>query len=106
MSGAICHIRRETRCIAFSASLALTVMLLSTSVIHATKVTVAYPTHNVGHEVYFYAKEKGFFQRHGLDVEFRILPARLAIVALQTGEIDFMTSIGSDGLEPWQSTAR
>lgn len=59
------------------------------------KVKIVYASRSIPFLSAFVAREKKFYQRHGLDVELIQVAPRLAITALATNEVDYSMNIGS-----------
>ena len=60
-----------------------------------SKVRLAYPTRSMSLLHIQVALEKGFFARHGLDVEAIQIRSAVSLPALLSNEIQYMTSIGT-----------
>jgi NitT/TauT family transport system substrate-binding protein len=59
------------------------------------KVRVATSSPSVGSFPFFLAHKKGFYQSEGIDAEIIFVRANIAITALVTDEVDFVTFFGS-----------
>jgi NitT/TauT family transport system substrate-binding protein len=59
------------------------------------KIKIVYASRSVPFLSSFVAKEKKFYQRHGLDAEVIQVAPRLAITALAINEVDYSMNIGS-----------
>lgn len=59
------------------------------------KIKIVYASRGMPFLSAFVAKEKRFYQRHGLDAEVIQVAPRLAITALATNEVDYSMNIGS-----------
>jgi NitT/TauT family transport system substrate-binding protein len=57
------------------------------------------PVHGVSHVAFYAAKEKGYFQEEGLDVEVILMSAPIGIRALIAGDVDGST-VGGSALPP------
>jgi len=65
----------------------------------AARVRLAVPVHGVSHVAFYVAKEKGYFQEEGLDVEVILMSAPIGIRALIAGDVDAST-VGGSALPP------
>jgi len=61
----------------------------------AEKVRIAIATSSLAFLVPFVAKERGFYLKHGSDVELIQMRPNIAVAALLSGEIDYIELIGS-----------
>jgi NitT/TauT family transport system substrate-binding protein len=59
------------------------------------KIKIVYASRSVPFLSAFVAKEKKFYQRHGLDAELIQVAPRLAVTALAINEVDYSMNIGS-----------
>lgn len=87
-----------SRILRFSLRLGITLALFSAAPVFAQgleKVKVVYASRSIPFLSAFVAKEKGFYQKYGLDVELIQVAPRLAIAALATNEVDYSMNIGS-----------
>jgi NitT/TauT family transport system substrate-binding protein len=65
----------------------------------AARMRLAVPVHGVSHIAFYAAKEKGYFQEEGLDVEVILMSAPIGIRALIAGDVDAST-VGGSALPP------
>ena len=65
----------------------------------ARSVKVAVPAHSVSHLPFYVAQEQNFYRGEGLDVEFILMNAPVAVQALIAGDVDFTTA-GATGAPP------
>jgi len=65
----------------------------SEDVIKLNKIRIGYPIDNFNWFTVFVAKELGFFQREGLDVELKKVPANGMVAAFSGGDIDYATHL-------------
>jgi NitT/TauT family transport system substrate-binding protein len=65
----------------------------------AARLRLSVPVHGVSHVAFYAAKEKGFFQEEGLDVEVILMSAPIGIRALIAGDVDAST-VGGSALPP------
>lgn len=61
----------------------------------AEKVRLALSTRNVVLMPFYYAKDKKLFEKYGLDVEIIQIRSNLQLAGLVSGELDFITGIGT-----------
>ena len=61
----------------------------------AEKIRLGLSTRNVVLMPFYYAKDKKFFDRYGLDVEIIQIRSNLQLAGLVSGELDFITGIGT-----------
>ena len=61
----------------------------------ATTVNVAVPSFSMSLIAFMAAKERGYYQQEGLDINFVLMPAAIASRALIAGNVDFATVGGS-----------
>src|SRR5678816_1944951 len=61
----------------------------------AARLRLSVPVHGVSHVAFYAAKEKGYFQEEGLDVEVILMSAPIGIRALIAGDVDASTAGGS-----------
>src|SRR4026208_279611 len=73
----------------------LLLCLLLPSTAFATTVNVAVPSFSMSFVAFMAAKERGYYQQEGLDVNFVLMPAAIASRALIAGNVDFATVGGS-----------
>ena len=59
------------------------------------KVRLALSTRNVVLMPFYYAKDKKLFEKYGLDVEIIQIRSNLQLAGLVSGELDFITGIGT-----------
>jgi ABC-type nitrate/sulfonate/bicarbonate transport system substrate-binding protein len=59
------------------------------------KVRLGVSTRNVVLMPFYYAKDKKLFEKHGLDVEIIQIRSNLQLAGLVSGELDFITGIGT-----------
>ncbi|MGE5852639.1 MAG: ABC transporter substrate-binding protein, partial [Deltaproteobacteria bacterium] len=57
----------------------------------AARLRLSVPVHGVSHAAFYAAKEKGYFQEEGLDVEVILMSAPIGIRALMAGDVDAST---------------
>jgi ABC-type nitrate/sulfonate/bicarbonate transport system substrate-binding protein len=64
------------------------------------RVRAGIPSPSVNTLLFYYAKDKKLFEKHGLDVELLQISSPLQLAALASGELDFIftTSIGIQGI--------
>lgn len=79
----------------FTIGLALFFFLSFASVTSAENVKVGIPSITVTMLPLAVAKERGYFQQEGLNVELVLMPAALNIKVLLSGEIGYATTVGS-----------
>ena len=80
------------------AALSLAVVIIVSTAVPVSgldKVRVATSSPSVGSFPYFFAHKKGFYQREGIDAEIIFVRANIAITALITDEVEFVTFFGS-----------
>ena len=65
----------------------------------AARLRLSVPVHGVSHVAFYAAKEKGYFQEEGLDVEVILMSAPIGVRALIAGDIDAST-VGGSALPP------
>src|ERR1043165_5428008 len=65
----------------------------------AARLRLSVPVHGVSHVAFYAAKEKGYFQEEGLDVEVILMSAAIGIRALIAGDVDAST-VGGSALPP------
>jgi ABC-type nitrate/sulfonate/bicarbonate transport system substrate-binding protein len=65
----------------------------------AARLRLSVPVHGVSHAAFYAAKEKGYFQEEGLDVEVILMSAPIGIRALIAGDVDAST-VGGSALPP------
>jgi ABC-type nitrate/sulfonate/bicarbonate transport system substrate-binding protein len=65
----------------------------------AARLRLSVPVHGVSHVAFYAAKEKGYFQEEGLDVEVILMSAPIGIRALIAGDVDAST-VGGSALPP------
>jgi ABC-type nitrate/sulfonate/bicarbonate transport system substrate-binding protein len=58
------------------------------------KVRLGISTRNVVLMPFYYAKDKGLFEKNGLDMEIIQIRSNLQLAGLTSGDLDFITSIG------------
>ena len=61
----------------------------------AAWLRLSVPVHGVSHVAFYAAKEKGYFQEEGLDVEVILMSGAIGIRALIAGDVDASTVGGS-----------
>jgi ABC-type nitrate/sulfonate/bicarbonate transport system substrate-binding protein len=61
----------------------------------AEKIRLGLSTRNVVLMPFYYAKDKKFFDKYGLDVEIIQIRSNLQLAGLVAGELDFITGIGT-----------
>ena len=61
----------------------------------AEKIRIGLSTRNVVLMPFYYAKDKKFFEKQGLDVEIIQIRSNLQLAGLVSGELDFITGIGT-----------
>ena len=65
----------------------------------AARLRLSVPVHGVSHVAFYAAKEKGYFQEEGLEVEVILMSAPIGIRALIAGDVDAST-VGGSALPP------
>jgi len=65
----------------------------------AVRVRLSVPVHGLSHIAFYAAKEKGYFQEEGLDVEVILMSGAIGIRALIAGDVDAST-VGGSALPP------
>ena len=65
----------------------------------AARLRLSVPVHGVSHVAFYAAKEKGYFQEEGLDVEVILMSGAIGIRALIAGDVDAST-VGGSALPP------
>ncbi|MBI2087915.1 MAG: ABC transporter substrate-binding protein [Deltaproteobacteria bacterium] len=75
--------------------LALLFVFLAVSSVTAENVKIGIPSLTVTMMPLAVAKERGYFQQEGLNVELILMPAALNIKVLLSGGLDYATTIGS-----------
>src|SRR4029079_14346472 len=65
----------------------------------AARLRLSVPVHGVSHVAFYVAKDKGYFQQEGLDVEVILMSAPIGIRALIAGDVDAST-VGGSALPP------
>ena len=65
----------------------------------SARLRLSVPVHGVSHVAFYAAKEKGYFQEEGLDVEVILMSAPIGIRALIAGDVDAST-VGGSALPP------
>ena len=65
----------------------------------AARLRLSVPVHGVSHVAFYTAKEKGYFQEEGLDVEVILMSGAIGIRALIAGDVDAST-VGGSPLPP------
>lgn len=65
----------------------------------AARIRLSVPVHGVSHVAFYAAKDKGYFQQEGLDVEVILMSAPIGIRALIAGDVDAST-VGGSALPP------
>jgi ABC-type nitrate/sulfonate/bicarbonate transport system substrate-binding protein len=65
----------------------------------AIRLRLSVPVHGVSHVAFYAAKEKGYFQEEGLDVEVILMSGAIGIRALIAGDVDAST-VGGSALPP------
>lgn len=65
----------------------------------AARIRLSVPVHGVSHVAFYVAKDKGYFQQEGLDVEVILMSAPIGIRALIAGDVDAST-VGGSALPP------
>ena len=68
-------------------------VLVSTTLAHAENIKIGIPSLTVTMMPVAVAKEQGFFQREGLNVDMVLMPASLNIKVLLAGDIQYATTI-------------
>ena len=68
-------------------------VLVSTALAHAENIKIGIPSLTITMMPVAVAKEQGFFQREGLNVEMVLMPASLNIKVLLSGDIQYATTI-------------
>ena len=67
--------------------------------VEAARLRLSVPVHGVSHVAFYAAKEKGYFQEEGLDVEMILMSAAIGFRALIAGDVDAST-VGGSALPP------
>ena len=67
--------------------------------VEAARLRLSVPVHGVSHVAFYAAKEKGYFQQEGLDVEMILMSGAIGIRALIAGDVDAST-VGGSALPP------
>src|SRR5918997_2823237 len=75
--------------------ISLLLCLLIPGISFARTVNVAVPSYSMSLVAFMAAKERGYYQEEGLDVNFVLMPAAIASRALIAGNVDFATVGGS-----------
>jgi NitT/TauT family transport system substrate-binding protein len=65
----------------------------------AVRLRISVPVHGFSHIAFYAAKEKGYFQEEGLDVEVILMSGAIGIRALIAGDVDAST-VGGSALPP------
>ncbi|MGE5220281.1 MAG: ABC transporter substrate-binding protein, partial [Chloroflexota bacterium] len=80
-----------------SAALALSILLspLAAGMASAENVKVGIPSLTVTMMPLAVARDRGFFQQEGLNVDLVLMPAALTIKVLLSGDLDYATTVGS-----------
>jgi NitT/TauT family transport system substrate-binding protein len=65
----------------------------------AARLRLSVPVHGVSHVAFYAAKEKGYFQEEGLDLEVILMSGAIGIRALIAGDVDAST-VGGSALPP------
>lgn len=73
----------------------LLILLILPGTAVATTVNVAVPSYSMSLVAFMTAKERGYYQKEGLEVNFVLMPAAIASRALIAGNVDFATVGGS-----------
>jgi len=60
-----------------------------------SRVRIAHPNENVAWFPVYVAIKKGIFAKHGLEILMIQIPSRLAITALATKEIEYISTLGT-----------
>src|ERR1043166_4983098 len=71
------------------------VFLLVNSASAAEKLRIGLSTRNVVLMPFYYARDKKLFEKQGLDVEIIQIRSNLQLAGLVSGELDFITGIGT-----------
>ena len=71
----------------------------------AARLRLSVPVHGVSHVAFYAAKEKGYFQEEGLDVEVILMSGAIGIRALIAGDVDAST-VGGSALPPFNTVCR
>lgn len=69
------------------------------AIAEAARLRLSVPVHGVSHVAFYAAKEKGYFQEEGLEVEVILMSAPIGIRALIAGDVDAST-VGGSALPP------
>jgi ABC-type nitrate/sulfonate/bicarbonate transport system substrate-binding protein len=67
--------------------------------VEAVRLRLSVPVHGFSHVAFYAAKEKGYFQEEGLDVEVILMSGAIGIRALIAGDVDAST-VGGSALPP------
>lgn len=74
----------------------IALVLLSAATVSAQEtVRIAVSVRNVVLMPYFFAKDKGFFERQGLQAEIIQMRSNLQVAGVTSGELDFMSGVGT-----------
>ena len=65
----------------------------------ARSIKVSVPAQSISHMAFYTAQDKGFYREEGLDVDFILMNAPVALRALIGGDVDF-TTVGGSGIAP------
>lgn len=87
--------RLHRRGLLIKTTIAVATLLCSFSAASAENIKIGLPSVTITAMPFFVAKEHGFFQQEGLNVEIVVMPASLNIKVLLAGEIQYAATIGS-----------
>ncbi|HLY66449.1 MAG TPA: ABC transporter substrate-binding protein, partial [Chloroflexota bacterium] len=59
------------------------------------QIKLAVPTKGSAFGYLYLAQDLGYFQKHGLEAQISIIPPANAVTALQSGDLDYATTVGS-----------
>src|SRR5690349_3447533 len=91
--------RFRKRCTCGRALLSFLFVTLLAGGAEGARLRLSVPVHGVSHVAFYAAKEKGYFQEEGLDVEVILMSAPIGIRALIAGDVDAST-VGGSALPP------
>src|SRR5947209_2255907 len=58
-------------------------------------IKMAVPTKGSAFSYLYLARDLGFFRKHGLDAQINVITPANAVTALQSGDLDFASTVGS-----------
>ena len=86
------HLARRTHC---ALGLIAVLLLVPFTQSYAENIKIGLPSVTITAMPFFVAREHGFFQQEGLNVEMVVMPASLNIKVLLAGDIQYAATIGS-----------